>query len=101
MLKDKKCRWERADDFIAGLRKLDRDDDPHVSENTYELSHYGVQISDGVGDASFERDVDDHHIFNWSLRLGPVNSKRLLDFVLALPDEPEDDEQKFPGSDPI
>jgi hypothetical protein len=61
--------------------------------NHLEVVH-SLNLGDSVttcdGGASFIRDDSYFGLHHFDISLGPANSKRLIEFLLALPDEPDE-----------
>lgn len=92
--------------FDAHLQALGGDSENvgKVEPNTYEETVYTVHLGDSVatcyGGATFTADPNEFAIYNFEITLGPANSKRLVDFLLSLPDEPgEGDDEPVGGAD--
>lgn len=64
----------------------------HIEPTTFETTVYTLHLGDTVttshGNSTFERDPDVTGLCNFELSLGPANSRRLINFLLSLPDEP-------------
>jgi hypothetical protein len=68
--------------------------EPTTFETTVHTLHLGDTVTTCHGDATFERDPDEFGLCHFEVSLGPANSKRLIDFLLSLPDEPDDDDER-------
>lgn len=98
-------RYEATVDLI---RELKRRSDPDVGEpdwqdDSYNVQRYQLVLGDSVGDCSIEIDENmlgdlDAMIFDFKITLGPVNADKLINFLKALPPEPEDESHPLDGT---
>jgi hypothetical protein len=61
-------------------------------ETIYKLN-LGDTITTCYGSATFTKDEDAFGLHHFEVSLGPANSKRMIEFLLALPEEPEEDDE--------
>lgn len=66
--------------------------EPTTFETTVHTLHLGDAVTTSHGGATFTRDPDERGLCHFEVSLGPINSKRMIDFLLALTDEPDEDE---------
>lgn len=68
------------------------EEEGEVTITTNETVTYTLTLGDDVateyGGASFTRDHEIYGLHHFDIHLGPANSKALVEFLLALPDEP-------------
>lgn len=79
---------EGAAAFLAHLKALEGQGINIVNEHT--ATRHDLVLGDVVtacGGVFIEEDVNDSGQFNFEISLGPVNAKRLVDFLLTLPNE--------------
>jgi hypothetical protein len=92
------ARYKNAEALDAHLKSLGGDDDqvgevePINDETTVYTLHLGDTVTTCEGGASFTREDGGLWLCHFDITLGPANAKRLVDFLLSLPDEPDDDE---------
>jgi hypothetical protein len=87
------------DAFMAHLEKEKTRDFGDVEAYQREVKYWTIQLTDSVGSAGFSLDCEDELMtrngevgFNFDITLGPVNARKLIAFLRALPPEPDDDE---------
>lgn len=81
-------------ELLEHVGKLGED---KVAVTVYEIASFEVGLDDlttRCGRAFFEEDVNKPGNFVFDVSLGPVNARRLVDFLLSLPIEPDEEEGK-------
>jgi len=84
-------KWDEREATFRHLEQLERDGKAEIYES--EVKRFDLRLRRAVGDAMAEEDENETGLFNFTITLGPVNARKLIDFLQTLPDEPEEDEE--------
>jgi len=82
--------YEGSEAFRRYLLELEKSGKNLVSD--YEVISHRLQLTRDQGEATIEEDVNERGHFHVAGFFGPANTRKIVDFILALPPEPPDEE---------